>query len=189
MLRQASCSGTVPGHHGIWSAQKLDAEWLARATEAAGGEWPEWPSELAGAFGIGSGFAAGGLLDGLTPGPELAGFAENAWADGLGTLSDDALVGVLRAWRRLASWAAAGEIAAVAELDRRRWAEVAAGADPHLAEHVGDELAASLTLTGRGRRRQHRGGRHRLLLCAGGHRAMAGCAWWRPSRVSSTEYQ
>jgi hypothetical protein len=149
MLRQASCSGTVPGHHGIWSAQKLDAEWLARATEAADGEWPEWPSEPVGALGIGSGFAAGGLLDGLTPGPDLAGFAENAWADGLGTLSDDALVGVLRAWRRLASWAAAGEIAAVAELDRRRWAEVAAGADPHLAEHVGDELAASLTLTTR----------------------------------------
>ena len=56
---------------------------------------------------------------------------------------------MLRAWRRLASWAAAGEIAAVAELDRRRRAEVAAGADPHLAEHVGDELAASLTLTTR----------------------------------------
>jgi len=56
---------------------------------------------------------------------------------------------MLRAWRRLASWAAAGELAAVAELDRRRKAEVAAGADPHLAEHVGDELAASLTLTTR----------------------------------------
>ncbi len=57
---------------------------------------------------------------------------------------------MLRAWRRLASWAAAGEFAAVAELDRRRSAEVAAGADPHLAEHVSDELAAALTLTTRG---------------------------------------
>ena len=130
----------------MWSAQELDAEWLALATEAAGGEWPPEPP---GAAGIGAGFAEGGLLDGLAPGPVLAGFAGNAWADGLGTLSDDALVGVLRAWRRLASWAAAGEIAAVAELDRRRRAEVAAGADPHLAEHVGDELAASLTLTTR----------------------------------------
>ena len=42
------------------------------------------------------------------------------------------------AWRRLASWAAAGELAAVAELARRREAQVAAGADPHLAEHVAD---------------------------------------------------
>ena len=146
MLRQANCSGTVPGHHGMWSAQELDEEWLACATGAAGEEWPQWRP---GPFGTGAGFAAGGHLDRLAPGPELAGFAQNAWADELGTLSDDALVGVLQAWRRLASWAAAGELAAVAELDRRRKAEVAAGADPHLAEHVGDELAASLTLTTR----------------------------------------
>ncbi len=145
-MRQANCSGTAPGHHGMWSAHELDAEWLACTTEAAGGEWPTEPP---GPVGIGAGFAEGGLLDGLAPGPVLAGFAENAWADGLGMLSDDALIGVLRAWRRLASWAAAGEIAAVVELDRRRRAEVAAGADPHLAEHVGDELAASLTLTTR----------------------------------------
>jgi hypothetical protein len=130
----------------MWSAQELDAGWLVRTTEAADGHWPTAPP---GAAGIGAGFADGGLLDGLAPGPALAGFAGNAWADGLGTLSDPALVGVLQAWRRLASWAAAGEIAAVAELDRRRRAEVAAGADPHLAEHVGDELAASLTLTTR----------------------------------------
>ena len=42
MLRQASCSGTVPGHHGMWSAQELDEEWLACATGAAGEEWPQW---------------------------------------------------------------------------------------------------------------------------------------------------
>ena len=146
MLQQASCSGTVPGHHRMWSAQELDEEWLACATGAAGEEWPQ---RRPGPFGTGAGFAAGGQLDRLAPGPELAGFAQNAWADELGTLSDDALVGVVQAWRRLASWAAAGELAAVAELDRRRKAEVAAGADPHLAEHVGDELAAALTLTTR----------------------------------------
>jgi hypothetical protein len=205
MLRQPSSSGTVPGHHGMWSAQELDEEWLAIATGPASQQWLdpprepelpgepapseqwldpprgpdppnepkppsepelpseseppnelkwadefEWASEPAGHFAVGAGFAEGGLLDRLTPGPALAGFAQNAWADhGLGALSDDSLVGVLRAWRRLASWAAAGELAAVAELDRRRKAEVEAGADPHLAEHVGDELAASLTLTTR----------------------------------------
>src|SRR5262249_56689408 len=46
-----------------------------------------------------------------------------------------------------ASWAAAGEVAAIAELCRRRQAQVAAGADPHLAEHVSDEVAMVLTLT------------------------------------------
>jgi Domain of unknown function (DUF222) len=96
------------------------------------------------------GFAAGGAADRLPPGVNLAGLASGAWATGLHRLTDDQLIGVLRAWRRLTSWTAAGELAAAAELHRRRAAEVAAGADPHLGEHVGDELAVSLTLTTRG---------------------------------------
>jgi hypothetical protein len=100
--------------------------------------------------GRGAGFAAGGVADGLPPGVALAGFVSDAWAAGLDGITDDELIGVLRAWRRLTSWTAAGELAAVAELNRRRTAEVAAGADPHLAEHVGDEVAVSLTLTARG---------------------------------------
>ena len=35
----------------------------------------------------------------------------------------------------------------IAELSGRRRAQVAAGADPHLAEHVSDEVAMALTLT------------------------------------------
>jgi hypothetical protein len=100
--------------------------------------------------GRGAGFAAGGVADGLPPGVALAGFVSDAWAAALDGITDDQLIGVLRVWRRLTSWTAAGELAAVAELNRRRTAEVAAGADPHLAEHVGDELAVSLTLTARG---------------------------------------
>jgi len=149
MPRQASCSGAAPGHHGMWIAQELDEEWSAWATGAASEEWPEWPGESEAPGPAWAGFAAGGLLGRLAPGAVLAGSAQNAWADGLDTMSDDALIGVLRAWRRLAAWATAGELAAVAEVDRRRKAEVAAGADPHLAEHVGDELAVSLTLTTR----------------------------------------
>jgi hypothetical protein len=95
-------------------------------------------------------FAAGGPADRLPPGVTLAGLASGAWATGLGRLGDDQLIGVLQAWRRLTSWTAAGELAAAAELHRRRAAEIAAGADPRLAEHVGDELAVSLTLTTRG---------------------------------------
>lgn len=79
----------------------------------------------------------------------LAGLVGRAWADGLAKDSDDELIGIMRAWRRLTAWAQAGELAAVTELDRRRNAQVAAGADPHLAEHVADELAPPLTLTHR----------------------------------------
>jgi hypothetical protein len=95
------------------------------------------------------GFASGGPGDQLEPGPVLAGLAAGAWGDGLGQLSDDELIGVMRAWRRLASWAAAGELAAVAEVERRRASEVAAGGDPHLLEHLDEEIAAPLTLTRR----------------------------------------
>jgi hypothetical protein len=100
--------------------------------------------------GWGTGFADGGVADGLPPGVALAGLVSDVWTAGLDQISDDHLIGVLQAWRRLTSWTAAGELAAVAELNRRRGDEVAAGADPHLAEHVGDELAVSLTLTMRG---------------------------------------
>src|SRR5262249_1551501 len=86
--------------------------------------------------------------DDLPPGPVLAGFAADAWTAGLGRLSDDELIGVLRASRRLASWAAAMELACVADLWRRRTAEEDAG-DEGTAGHAGDEIAAALTLTGR----------------------------------------
>ena len=59
---------------------------------------------------------------------------------------------MLRAWRRVASWATARELAAVAELARRR---PAAGSPPgtggrlplNLSEFIPDEVAAALTLT------------------------------------------
>jgi hypothetical protein len=96
--------------------------------------------------GDGAGFAAGGVADTLPPGPVLAGWAGDAWADGLGRLTDDELVGVLRAARRLASWAAALELAAVADLWARRTAEEDAG-EAGVACHADDEVAAALTLT------------------------------------------
>ena len=100
------------------------------------------------ARGDGCGFAAGGGADDLPPGPALAGLAAGAWTAGLGRLSDDELIGVLRASRRLASWAAAMELACAGDLWRRRTAEEDAG-DTAAAGHAGDEIAAALTLTGR----------------------------------------
>jgi hypothetical protein len=93
------------------------------------------------------GFAAGGPLDQMEPGPALARFASDAWDGGLAVLSDDELIGVLCAARRLASWASALELTAVARLGSRRAADARAAGDKRGAEHVGDEVAAALTLT------------------------------------------
>jgi hypothetical protein len=95
------------------------------------------------------GFAAGGALDRMEPGELLALFADRAWQDGLSRLSDDELCGLLGAQRRLASRAAAGELAAITELAARR-----AGPGGRPGEHVEEEIAALLTLTGRAAGRQ-----------------------------------
>ncbi len=100
------------------------------------------------AGGDGGGFAAGGAADNLPPGPVLAGFAADVWADGLARVSDDELIGVLRAARRLASWATALELAAAGDLWRRRVSEEEAG-DTGAAARLDAEIAAALTLTGR----------------------------------------
>ena len=132
-----------------WQDQEAVAK-LESLEEASPGACVEaLPGLLPRHLGTGAGFNAGGAADLLPPGAALAGLAGEAWDTGLGRLSDDELAGVMLAWRRLGSWATAGEMAAVAELSRRRAAEVAAGADPHRAEHVADELALALTLTGR----------------------------------------
>ena len=93
------------------------------------------------------GFAAGGPLDVMEPGPVLAGFADDAVDDGLARLSDDELVGLMGAARRLASRAAGIELAAVAGLDARRAAHARAVNDWRQHEHVADEVAVALTLT------------------------------------------
>jgi ribosomal protein L12E/L44/L45/RPP1/RPP2 len=94
--------------------------------------------------GPGLGFAAGGTLDRMAPGRMLTACTERAWEEGLGRLSDDELVGVMAAARRGASRQAALELAAIEELAARR-----AGADGCPGEHVQEEVAAALTLTGR----------------------------------------
>ncbi len=95
------------------------------------------------------GFAAGGPLDQLVPGPVLAGFTAEAFDCGLPELSDDELVGVLLATRRLSSWQAALELTAISELDARRRRQAARPGSSRASEHVSDELAAALVLTGR----------------------------------------
>jgi hypothetical protein len=64
-------------------------------------------------------FAEGGAADVLPPGPLLARLTEQAAAD-LGALSDNELVGVIRAARRQAAREQYTEVLAVAEFGRRR---------------------------------------------------------------------
>lgn len=94
---------------------------------------------------VGSGFAEGGPLDAAAPGTALAGLACRAFEDELGELSDDELVGLLGAARRLASWQAAIEFGVVGELDKRRTR--GRSGRSRVSEQVSEELAAALTLT------------------------------------------
>jgi hypothetical protein len=97
----------------------------------------------------GGGFAAGGSFDVMEPCAVLAAFAGGAHDEGLVRLSDDELVGLLGAARRLQSWQAGIELSAVAELDRRRAAASRRPGWSRDDEHVAEELAAALVLTGR----------------------------------------
>ncbi len=105
--------------------------------------------------GPGGGFAGGGVFDAAPPGSTLAGFAEevtgpSGWCAGT---SDDELVGVLRAWGRLESWAAERKLAVIAELIRRRPAlgdppSGPGGMPAGWGKFCGDELAAATAVSG-----------------------------------------
>src|SRR5487761_1335310 len=127
-----------------------EPSWPADPPDPAGQAFPAGVGRRDGSGG-GVGFADGGQLDVLAGGLALAGFADDAQA-GLPRADDDSLIGVIRAWRRVTSWAAARELAAVAELARRRPADrtppgLAGGFPPALSEFIPDEVAAALTLT------------------------------------------
>ena len=89
--------------------------------------------------------AAGRVAECLPAGPGLAGWLASADA---AELEDGALAGVAASWRRLASWAQAGELAAVAQIASR-----SAARDPKITVdaagrpgRVPDEAAAQVSL-------------------------------------------
>jgi hypothetical protein len=153
------------GEPGDWGDPETDPEdyqaWLAglpagvRADFLAGG-WTGAGESIPAGFlhhvpggPSGAGFAAGGVLDTMAPSPWLAEALTAATSGGHGELRESELIGVLCGWRRVSAWAAAGEAAAVLTLTRRRAAQAAAPGCSRLADHVTDEIAAALTLTGR----------------------------------------
>ena len=104
----------------------------------------------------GAGFAAGDVLDVTLPGPTLAGAADTAAGPdrGYAGVSDDELIGVLTAWQRTESWAAAGRLSAAAELARRRPAtskdHATRGGNPApWGKFCADEVAAALSVSRR----------------------------------------
>jgi hypothetical protein len=135
------------------AGERGDGDWLGwlpeedHEAEAGAAGLPPVPGLMPRRWGRDGGFAAGGVADRVPPGPVLAGLAAAKQDEGLAAAGDDELAGLMIAWRRLTSWAAAGELAAVAELDRRRAAQAAAAGDVRQAEQVADEVAMALTLT------------------------------------------
>src|ERR1700722_1545000 len=91
------------------------------------------------------GVAAGRVAESLAPGPDLAGWLAVA---ALKKLEDGALPGVVASYRRLASWAQAGELAAVAELaSRSAAADRRIGVDDEgRPAQVPDEATAQVSL-------------------------------------------
>jgi hypothetical protein len=104
--------------------------------------------------GPAGGFAGGGVMDAAPPCSTLAGFAEEVTglSGRCAGASDDELVGVLRAWGRLESWAAERKLAVIAELIRRRPAPGNPSSGPGgmprgWGKFCGDELAAAVAIS------------------------------------------
>jgi uncharacterized protein DUF222 len=95
-------------------------------------------------------FALGHPADGMSPGAVLASLSEQAWQHGLAGLDEDQLTGMLQAADRLAAWSAALRLAAVSQLAGRRQDAAQRSGDGRVLEHVRDEIAMTLTLTGWG---------------------------------------
>jgi hypothetical protein len=140
-----------------------DGEWLRRVSAEADGDGDEeWIAgedveaallALAGsAAGSGQdprGLAQGGLIDALGPGPELAAVAAGA-CDGavLAGLSDDQVLGLAAAGRRLAGRAAWIQHAAIAEFAARRAEPDRKKATPlGFTPFAADELVPELIVT------------------------------------------
>jgi hypothetical protein len=88
------------------------------------------------------------------PGPALAAAADTAAGPdrAYAGVSDDELIGVLTAWQRTESWAAAGRLSAAAELARRRPATskdhaTRGGAPAPWGKFCADEVAAALSVS------------------------------------------
>ncbi len=93
-------------------------------------------------------FADGGLADTMPPGWFLSQVLADATVDGYAELTDDELSGLLRACQRQISGGYAALARAVIEVAERRADQSRRPRWSGLVEHVTDELAVELTMTG-----------------------------------------
>ena len=108
----------------------------------------DWDPD-AGSPPTGAVFAQGRWGDELAPDPVLATLLDLAGREGLDSLDDDQLTGVLQAAGRLAAWAASLKLAATSGLAARREAGGRQSGDWRPFDHIDDEVAVALTLTRR----------------------------------------
>jgi hypothetical protein len=107
------------------------------------------PAPWEGAEGARAALADGGAADAMPPSWLLGKVLTDATLTGFRELTDDELTGVLRGFQRQIAAGYAGLGRAVSELVERRAVQSRRPGWSGLAEHVADELAAELTLTGR----------------------------------------
>jgi hypothetical protein len=163
--------GWDPPDHGDPETDPDDTDaWLAslppdiRAELAA--RPPVTAAPLQSAAAARAAFADGGVCDAMPPCWYLGEVLAEAMLDGYGQLTDDELTGVLRACQRQISAGYAELARAVTEVAERRAERSRRPGWSGVADHVTDELAAELTLTGRSARR--------LLDIAAGLRRLPG---------------
>ena len=116
--KRCSRGAGLPGRTTIWrTAAGTPAASAGRGTRRA----RRAPATGTGEQAPGpAGFGSGQPFDVLRPGPALAGAADRVHTGALRRVSDEELTGMIRAWRRLSSWATARELGAIAEFARRR---------------------------------------------------------------------
>jgi len=142
--------GTPEHEHAAWLASlpaDIRADYLDGPYTGAGEAFAPGFTHHDGGGPSGAGFAAGGALDQMEPGPWLAQALADVTEPGNPQLSDSEQIGVLCGWQRLAAWAQAGLAASALAVARRRDVQAVAARNRHLSEHVPDELAAALALT------------------------------------------
>ena len=147
----------APREEDAWAEDPYGDDELLAAELAASGLMPPGASGPGPAGAFRPGVSPGGALPvealaghaRLAPGPVLAGSLGGASP---AELDDVALVSSVTGWRKVTSWAQAQELAAVAELGRRRGVTLGVAPDRTPAEELAadfapNEVALALTLT------------------------------------------
>jgi hypothetical protein len=142
--------GTPEEEHAAWLASlpaDIRAEYLESPDAPAREEFAPGFTHHDDGGPAGTGFASGGVLDQMVPGPLLARALAEATGPGYRELTDSEQIGVLCGWQRQAARAPAGLAPAALAVANRRDAQAAATRNPHLSGYVRDEIAVALAMT------------------------------------------